>query len=150
MCEDRHWGRGLHSVNSELNLRTFRYTSLTSELNWSTSRTHPRVIGLFGGQRELKLSGKGPSELKLSGDGNECKPPCPSVDLHALLRQVVKHRRAGRECGLRAGALHTSPTQVNSRTGDRSTHIQVTGQLTISRRRQRGKDRGPVLSRRGS
>jgi hypothetical protein len=36
-------GRGLHSLTSELNLRTFANASLTLELNLSTFRTHPRV-----------------------------------------------------------------------------------------------------------
>ena len=36
-------GRGSHSLTSELNLRTFGNTSLTLELNSSTSGTHPRV-----------------------------------------------------------------------------------------------------------
>jgi len=33
--------RDLHSLTSELNLRAFGDTSLTSELNVSTFRTHP-------------------------------------------------------------------------------------------------------------
>jgi hypothetical protein len=36
--------RGLHSLASELNLKTFRSTPLTLELNLSTFGTHPRVI----------------------------------------------------------------------------------------------------------
>ena len=36
-------GRGLHSLTSELNLRTFGNTSLTLQLNLSTFGTHPRV-----------------------------------------------------------------------------------------------------------
>jgi hypothetical protein len=36
-------GRGLHSLTSKLNLRTFGNSSLTSELNLSTFGTHPRV-----------------------------------------------------------------------------------------------------------
>jgi hypothetical protein len=35
--------RGLHSLTSEFNLRTFRNTSLTLELNLSTLGTHQRV-----------------------------------------------------------------------------------------------------------
>ena len=34
--------RGLHSLTSELNLRTFGNASLTLELNLSTFGTHPR------------------------------------------------------------------------------------------------------------
>ena len=42
-------GRGLHSLTSELNLRTFGDTSLTLELNLSTFGTHPRVsLGHMG------------------------------------------------------------------------------------------------------
>jgi hypothetical protein len=36
-------GRGLHSLTSQLNLRTFGSTSLTSELNLSTFGPYPRV-----------------------------------------------------------------------------------------------------------
>ena len=46
-------GRGLHSLNSKLNSRTFGNTSLTLELNLSTFWTHPRVIRVYGGQSEL-------------------------------------------------------------------------------------------------
>jgi len=35
--------RGLHSLTSELNLRTLGNASLTLELNLSTFETHPRV-----------------------------------------------------------------------------------------------------------
>ena len=42
-------GRSLHSLTSELNLRTFGNKSLTSELNLSTVGTHPRVmLGYLG------------------------------------------------------------------------------------------------------
>jgi hypothetical protein len=42
-------GRGLHSLTSELNLRTFGDTSLTLELNLSSFGTHPRVnLGYMG------------------------------------------------------------------------------------------------------
>jgi hypothetical protein len=42
-------GRGLHSLTSELNLRTFGFTPLTLELNLSTFGTHPRVdMGYMG------------------------------------------------------------------------------------------------------
>jgi hypothetical protein len=42
-------GRGLHSLTSELNLRTFGNTSLTLELNLSIFGTHPRVtLGYMG------------------------------------------------------------------------------------------------------
>jgi hypothetical protein len=37
------YGRALQSLTSKLNLRTFGNASLTSELNLSTLRTHPRV-----------------------------------------------------------------------------------------------------------
>jgi hypothetical protein len=38
------WARGfIHSLTSKLNLRTYGNTTLTLELNLSTSRTHPRV-----------------------------------------------------------------------------------------------------------
>ena len=43
MREPRGGGRGLHSFTSELNLSTFRDTSLTLEFNLSTLGTHPRV-----------------------------------------------------------------------------------------------------------
>jgi len=36
-------GRGLHSLASLLNLRTFGNTSFTLELNLRTLETHPRV-----------------------------------------------------------------------------------------------------------
>jgi hypothetical protein len=39
----RAHGRGLHSLTSELNLRTFWNTSLPVELNLSTFGTRPRV-----------------------------------------------------------------------------------------------------------
>ena len=38
------FGRGLHSLTSKINLRTFRNTSLTLELNLSTFGPHPRVV----------------------------------------------------------------------------------------------------------
>ena len=42
-------GRGLHLLTSGLNLRNFRNTSLTLELNLSTFGTHPRVnLGYMG------------------------------------------------------------------------------------------------------
>jgi hypothetical protein len=45
---------GLHSLTSELNLRTFRNTSLTSELNLSTFGPHPRVdLGYVGDKVSL-------------------------------------------------------------------------------------------------
>jgi hypothetical protein len=68
-------GRGLHSLTSQLNLRTF-----------GTHRSHVRAqlehlrdtstgeVGFYGGHSQLKLSGKGQSKLKLSGNGNECQP----------------------------------------------------------------------------
>ena len=41
--------RGLHSLTSQLNLRTFRNTSLTLELNLSTFGIRPRVnLGYIG------------------------------------------------------------------------------------------------------
>ena len=50
-------GRGLHSLTSELNLRTFGNTSLTLELNWSVFRTHPRVnLGHMGDKVLVSLS----------------------------------------------------------------------------------------------
>jgi hypothetical protein len=36
-------GRGLHSLTSQLNLRTFGNTSLTLELDYSTFGTRPRA-----------------------------------------------------------------------------------------------------------
>jgi len=67
--------RGLRSLTSELNLRTFGNTSLALKLNLSTLGTHPQLnLGSYGGQSKLKLSGKGQSQLKLSGNGDECKP----------------------------------------------------------------------------
>jgi hypothetical protein len=46
--------RGLHSLTSELNLRTFGNTSLTSELNLSTYGAHPRVtLGYIGDKVSL-------------------------------------------------------------------------------------------------
>jgi hypothetical protein len=46
--------RGLHSLTSELNLRTFGDTSLTVELNLSTFETHPRVnLGHMGDKVSL-------------------------------------------------------------------------------------------------
>jgi len=42
-------GRGLHSLTSKLNLRTFGNTSLTLELNLNTIGPHPRVnLGYMG------------------------------------------------------------------------------------------------------
>jgi hypothetical protein len=42
-------GRGLHSLTSKLNLRTFGNTSLTLKLNLSTFGPHPRVnLGCVG------------------------------------------------------------------------------------------------------
>ena len=64
-------GRGLHSLIAELNLRTFGNTLLTLELNLITLVTHQRVELDY---MQLNLSGKGQSKLKLSGNGNECKP----------------------------------------------------------------------------
>jgi hypothetical protein len=47
-------GRGLHSLTSELNLRTFRKTSLPLELNLSTSGPHPRInLGYVGNKVSL-------------------------------------------------------------------------------------------------
>jgi len=47
-------GRGLHSLTSELNLRTFGNASLTLELNLSTFRTHPPVnLGCMGDKVSL-------------------------------------------------------------------------------------------------
>jgi len=47
--DDDDDGRGLHSLTSQLNLRTFGNTSLTLELNLSTFETHPRVnLGYTG------------------------------------------------------------------------------------------------------
>ena len=48
-------GRGLHSLTSELNLRTFGITSLTLELNLSTFGTPPRVnLGYMGHKVSLR------------------------------------------------------------------------------------------------
>ena len=46
--------RGLHSLTSELNLKTFGNTSLTFELNLSTFGPHPRVnLGYMGDKLSL-------------------------------------------------------------------------------------------------
>jgi len=46
-------GRGLHSLTTELNLRTIWDTSITLELNLSTFGTHPRVrLGSMGDEVE--------------------------------------------------------------------------------------------------
>jgi len=66
-------GRGLNLSTSELNLRLFgTHRSLRAQLE------HLRVsstgqFGLFLGQCKLKLSGTGQSQLKSSGNWNECK-----------------------------------------------------------------------------
>ena len=50
-------------------------TSLPFELNLSTFWPRPRVkVGCNGGQSELELSRKRQCKLKLSENGNECKP----------------------------------------------------------------------------
>ena len=47
-------GRGLHSLTSELNLRTFGNTSLTLNLNLSTYGPHPRIyLGYTGDKVSL-------------------------------------------------------------------------------------------------
>jgi hypothetical protein len=47
-------GRGLHSLTSKLNLRTFGNTSLLLELNLSTIGAHPRVnLGYLGDKVSL-------------------------------------------------------------------------------------------------
>jgi hypothetical protein len=44
----RPHSRGLHSLTSELYLRTFGNTSLTLELNLRTFERHPRVNLIYG------------------------------------------------------------------------------------------------------
>jgi hypothetical protein len=66
--------RGLHSLTSELNLRTFgTHRSRQSSIRSPARHFHGFIL-VHGGQSKLKLSGEGQSELKLSGNGNECKP----------------------------------------------------------------------------
>jgi len=68
-------GQGLTLVQFRAQLEDLRDTSLTFEINLSTFGTHPRVnLGHNGYKSKLKLSGKGQSQLKLSRNGNECKP----------------------------------------------------------------------------
>ena len=49
MILDRPVSRGLHSLTSKLNLRTFGDTSLTLELNLSNFGTDPRVDVVYKG-----------------------------------------------------------------------------------------------------
>ena len=67
--------QGLTPAHFTAQLEDLRDTSLTLELNLSTFATHRRDgLGwvIWG-----TMSGKGQSKLKLSGNGNECKPlPC--------------------------------------------------------------------------
>jgi hypothetical protein len=95
-------GRGLHSLTSELNLRTFGNASLTLELNLSTSGTHPRVS--LGYMRD-KQSGKGQSQLKLSGNGNECKPMVAGARPGAAVPHTAERRGAAGCHGAAAGVL---------------------------------------------
>ena len=67
-------GRGLHSLTSKLNLRTYGTHRSRQSSTWAPWETCTGWSGLFGGQSKLNLSGKGQSKLKLSGNGNECKP----------------------------------------------------------------------------
>jgi hypothetical protein len=64
-------GRGLHSLTSELNLRTFGNTSLTLELNLSTfgntSLTLELNLSTFGTHPRVSLGYMG-SKGSLSGD----------------------------------------------------------------------------------
>ena len=56
----RTGGRGLHSLTSELNLRTFGNTSLTLELNLSTFGTHSWVnLGDMGDNVSLSVAERG-------------------------------------------------------------------------------------------
>ena len=77
--------RALHSSTSKLSLRTFEThcsrQSSTLEHLWDTSTGYFR---LFEGQMKLKMSRKGQSELKLSGNVNECKP-LPEMPFTAAL-----------------------------------------------------------------
>ena len=62
--------RSLQSSYSE----DLRDTSLTIELNLSSIGPHPRVKLGCAGDEQRKMSGKGQGRLKLSGNGNECRP----------------------------------------------------------------------------
>jgi len=44
------------------------------ELNLSTFGPHSRINLGYVVDNKLKLNGKGQSQLKLSGNGNECEP----------------------------------------------------------------------------
>jgi len=95
--------RGLHSLTSELNLRTFGDTSLTLELNLSIHGW----FGLFGGQSKLNLSGKGQSKLKLSGNGNECKP-LPQAVVGAQAQRAAAHAAEASHVDAAPGAGSTA------------------------------------------
>ena len=67
-------GRRSQSLTSELNLRTFgTHRSVRAQLEYLRD-TSTGSFGSYGGQDKLQQIGKRQSKLKLSGNGNECKP----------------------------------------------------------------------------
>ena len=50
--------------------------------------TSTGYVGLYGRHSQLKLSGKGQGKLKLSGNGNECKP-LPMIWRNLALRACI-------------------------------------------------------------
>ena len=87
--------QGLTLAHFTAQLEDFRDTSLTSELNLSTFGSHSRVtLGHMEDKVSLSSAERGQS-IKLSGNGNECKPQPPSPPgrhRRGLLRRRLRHR----------------------------------------------------------
>jgi len=67
--------QGLTLAHFRAQHEDLQHTSLTTELNLSTLGAQPRAnLGHMGDKVSVTLSVKGQSKLKLSGNGNECKP----------------------------------------------------------------------------
>ena len=66
--------RGLHSLNFKAQRKDLReHIADPRDQVEHLRAASTGYFGSYGGQSELKLSGKGQSKLKLSGNVNECK-----------------------------------------------------------------------------